>query len=131
MVERAGRVVRFRHREHGVRGVADRLDEESAPDAGAAEARQDRHLLDGQRASEKRTGQVPHGTATALCDERELTLRFSIGDPTADAGPLLDRMARGELDPTRVITHRMPLSDAAEAYRLFDSREATKVVLRP
>jgi threonine dehydrogenase-like Zn-dependent dehydrogenase len=63
--------------------------------------------------------------------ERELTLRFSIGDPTADAGPLLDRMARGELDPTSVITHRMPLSDAAEAYRLFDSREATKVVLRP
>src|SRR5205823_14615166 len=67
----------------------------------------------------------------ALMFERELTLRFSIGDPTADAGPLLDRMARGELDPTSVITHRMPLSDAAEAYRLFDSREATKVVLRP
>jgi len=67
----------------------------------------------------------------ALMFERELTLRFSIGDPTADAGPLLDRMASGELDPTSVITHRMPLSDAAEAYRLFDSREATKVVLRP
>jgi 2-desacetyl-2-hydroxyethyl bacteriochlorophyllide A dehydrogenase len=67
----------------------------------------------------------------ALMFERELTLRFSIGDPTADAGLLLDRMARGELDPTSVITHRMPLSDAAEAYRLFDSREATKVVLRP
>jgi alcohol dehydrogenase len=67
----------------------------------------------------------------ALMFERELTLRFSIGDPTADAGPLLDRMAKGELDPTSVITHRMPLSDAAEAYRLFDSREATKVVLRP
>jgi threonine dehydrogenase-like Zn-dependent dehydrogenase len=67
----------------------------------------------------------------ALMFERELTLRFSIGDPTADAGPLLERMARGELDPTSVITHRMPLSDAAEAYRLFDSREATKVVLRP
>jgi 2-desacetyl-2-hydroxyethyl bacteriochlorophyllide A dehydrogenase len=67
----------------------------------------------------------------ALMFERELTLRFSIGDPTADAGPLLDRMARGELDPTSVITHRMPLSDAAEAYRLFDAREATKVVLRP
>jgi 2-desacetyl-2-hydroxyethyl bacteriochlorophyllide A dehydrogenase len=67
----------------------------------------------------------------ALMFERELTLRFSIGDPTADAGRLLDRMASGELDPTGVITHRMPLADAAEAYRLFDSREATKVVLRP
>jgi threonine dehydrogenase-like Zn-dependent dehydrogenase len=30
-----------------------------------------------------------------------------------------------------VITHRLPLADTAEAYRLFDSREATKVVLTP
>ncbi len=30
-----------------------------------------------------------------------------------------------------VVTHRLPLADAAEAYRLFDSREATKVVLTP
>jgi threonine dehydrogenase-like Zn-dependent dehydrogenase len=28
-----------------------------------------------------------------------------------------------------IVTHRLPLADAAEAYRLFDSREATKVVL--
>jgi len=67
----------------------------------------------------------------ALMFERELTLRFSIGDPTADAGMLLEKLAVGELDPTPVITHRMPLADAAEAYRLFDSREATKVVLSP
>lgn len=67
----------------------------------------------------------------ALMFERELTLRFSIGDPTADGGQLLDRLARGEVDPTPVITHRLPLGDAAEAYRLFDSREATKVVLAP
>ena len=67
----------------------------------------------------------------ALMFERELTLRFSIGDPTADAGPLLDRLAAGTLDPTPVVTHRLPLGEAAEAYRLFDSREATKVVLHP
>lgn len=63
--------------------------------------------------------------------ERELTLRFSIGDPTADGPTLLERLMRGELDPTPVITHRLPLGDAAEAYRLFDTREATKVVLTP
>ena len=63
--------------------------------------------------------------------ERELTLRFSIGDPTADGPGLLERLATGELDPTPVVTHRLPLADAAEAYRLFDSREATKVVLAP
>lgn len=67
----------------------------------------------------------------ALMFERELTLRFSIGDPTQDGELLLARVAAGELDPTSVITHRMPLADAAEAYRLFDSREATKVVLAP
>jgi len=67
----------------------------------------------------------------ALMFERELTLRFSIGDPTADGGLLLDRIASGDLDPTPVVTHRLPLEEAAEAYRLFDSREATKVVLHP
>jgi alcohol dehydrogenase len=65
----------------------------------------------------------------ALMFERELTLRFSIGDPTADGELLLSRLASGELDPTAIVTHRLPLADAAEAYRLFDSREATKVVL--
>jgi threonine dehydrogenase-like Zn-dependent dehydrogenase len=63
--------------------------------------------------------------------ERELTLRFSIGDPMADGGLLLDRLASGDLDPTPVVTHRLSLDEAAEAYRLFDSREATKVVLYP
>jgi alcohol dehydrogenase len=67
----------------------------------------------------------------ALMFERELSLRFTIGDPTADGELLLDRVASGELDPTPVVTHRMPLDEAAEAYRIFDSREATKVVLHP
>ncbi len=67
----------------------------------------------------------------ALMFERELTLRFSIGDPTQDGGELLDLVASRRLDPARTITHRLPLAEAAEAYRLFDSREATKVVLTP
>jgi threonine dehydrogenase-like Zn-dependent dehydrogenase len=40
-------------------------------------------------------------------------------------------MATGRLEPARIITHRLPLEAATEAYRLFDSREATKVVLTP
>src|SRR5439155_8934502 len=67
----------------------------------------------------------------ALMFEREVTLRFSIGDPTQDGEVLLARVAAGELDPTPAITHRMPLAEAAEAYRLFDAREATKIVLTP
>jgi alcohol dehydrogenase len=61
--------------------------------------------------------------------EKELTVRFSWGDPTTLHEHLLDRVGSGALDPTPVITHTMPLADAVEAYRLFDSREATKVVL--
>ena len=34
-------------------------------------------------------------------------------------------------DPASVVSHRLPLDEAAEAYRLFDEREAVKVVLRP
>ena len=39
----------------------------------------------------------------------------------------------GRLHPERYITHQMPLSQGAEAYRLFDAREAgaLKMVLTP
>jgi threonine dehydrogenase-like Zn-dependent dehydrogenase len=65
----------------------------------------------------------------ALMFEHELTLRFTIGDPSNDGAGLLARLADGSLAPAPVITHRMPLADAAEAYRLFEERLATKVVL--
>jgi alcohol dehydrogenase len=63
--------------------------------------------------------------------EKELTLRFTIGDPAHDRERLLGLVADGRLDPTLVLTHRLSLSEAAEGYRMFDAREATKVVLRP
>ncbi len=66
-----------------------------------------------------------------LMFERELSLRFSIGDPLADRERLMQMVLGRGLAPERVITHRLPLSEAAEAYRLFDSRDATKVVLLP
>jgi threonine dehydrogenase-like Zn-dependent dehydrogenase len=63
---------------------------------------------------------------------RALTLRFAGLTPVLAwweraAGAL----ERGEVDPTPVISHRLPLEDAAEGYALFDRREATKVVLQP
>jgi threonine dehydrogenase-like Zn-dependent dehydrogenase len=66
-----------------------------------------------------------------LMFEKELTLRFTIGDPAHDRERLLGLIADGRLDPTPVVTHHLSLSDAAEGYRMFDAREATKVVLRP
>ena len=45
--------------------------------------------------------------------------------------PLLDLIAAGRLHPEKIISHRMKLDDAEEAYRMFDAREATKIVFTP
>lgn len=37
----------------------------------------------------------------------------------------------GKFNPATIISHRMGLSEAAEAYRMFEAREATKIVLDP
>jgi alcohol dehydrogenase len=66
-----------------------------------------------------------------LMFERELTLRFSIGDAAGHRPKLLELISSGRLDPASVVSHRVPLAEAAEAYRMFDAREATKVVLTP
>jgi alcohol dehydrogenase len=66
-----------------------------------------------------------------LMFEHELTLRFGIGDPLADRVRLMNMVIDRGLAPERVISHRLPLADAAAAYHLFDSREAVKVVLVP
>ncbi|MBW3614116.1 MAG: glutathione-dependent formaldehyde dehydrogenase [Actinobacteria bacterium] len=47
--------------------------------------------------------------------------------------PLLERIERGEIDPTFVITHRMSLSDAPLGYETFKKKQdgCMKVVLTP
>jgi threonine dehydrogenase-like Zn-dependent dehydrogenase len=46
--------------------------------------------------------------------------------------PLLDRIQNGEIDPSVVITHRLPLADAAHGYKIFLHKEdrCEKVVLK-
>jgi 2-desacetyl-2-hydroxyethyl bacteriochlorophyllide A dehydrogenase len=44
---------------------------------------------------------------------------------------VLAMMACGRLDPAPLVTNHMPLEEAPEAYRLYDRREALKIVLRP
>ena len=46
--------------------------------------------------------------------------------------PLLERIQRGEIDPTMVITHTMPLHDAAKGYDIFNSKQdnCEKIVLK-
>jgi threonine dehydrogenase-like Zn-dependent dehydrogenase len=47
--------------------------------------------------------------------------------------PLLERIQRGAIDPSFVITHRMALDDAPECYEMFCDKkdECIKVVLKP
>jgi 2-desacetyl-2-hydroxyethyl bacteriochlorophyllide A dehydrogenase len=61
--------------------------------------------------------------------EKEITLSFAIGNPGRDRERLLAMIEEGALRPSAIITDTMPLEEAAAAYRAFDAREATKVVL--
>jgi threonine dehydrogenase-like Zn-dependent dehydrogenase len=47
--------------------------------------------------------------------------------------PLLQKIESGEIDPSFVITHRLPLDDAPRAYKTFRDKEdgCIKVVLTP
>ena len=47
--------------------------------------------------------------------------------------PLLERMERGEIDPTRVITHRLPLGETPHGSDIFKNKQerCEKVVLKP
>ena len=40
-------------------------------------------------------------------------------------------LAAGRLDPSPLVSHRLPLAEAQAGYLAFDRREATKVVLDP
>jgi threonine dehydrogenase-like Zn-dependent dehydrogenase len=47
--------------------------------------------------------------------------------------PLLERIQKGEIDPSFVVTHHMALDDAPEGYRIFLNKEdnCVKIVLKP
>jgi 2-desacetyl-2-hydroxyethyl bacteriochlorophyllide A dehydrogenase len=66
-----------------------------------------------------------------LLFEKEMTLRVSWGHAFDDRERILGMLASGAIDPTPSITHRFRLAEAEEAYRVFDAREAVKVILTP
>jgi len=47
--------------------------------------------------------------------------------------PLLERVQKGEIDPSFVITHRLPLDEASHGYDIFKNKKdnCIKVVLKP
>ena len=72
---------------------------------------------------------VPLGAAF----DKGLTLRMGQTHVQRYMPPLLDRIERGEIDPSFVITHRLRLDDAPGAYKMFRDKQddCIKVVMKP
>jgi threonine dehydrogenase-like Zn-dependent dehydrogenase len=72
---------------------------------------------------------LPLGAAFA----KGLTFRMGQTHVHRYLQPLLDRVQAGDIDPGFVVSHRLPLSRAPQAYRMFNDKaeDCTKVVLAP
>jgi threonine dehydrogenase-like Zn-dependent dehydrogenase len=64
---------------------------------------------------------------------RSLTIRTGQTHVQRYMRPLLERIERGEVDPSFVITHRLPLDQGPAAYKAFRDKQdgCIKVVLKP
>jgi alcohol dehydrogenase len=72
-------------------------------------------------------GEVPLGLAWL----KGLQLRLGLANVIAHLDRVLALMEAGKLDPSPLVTHHMALDQAAEAYEIYDNREALKIVLTP
>jgi 2-desacetyl-2-hydroxyethyl bacteriochlorophyllide A dehydrogenase len=62
---------------------------------------------------------------------KALTLKTGHANVIKHLDPVLAKLESGALDPSPLVTHHMSLDDAAEAYDVYDRREALKIVLTP
>jgi threonine dehydrogenase-like Zn-dependent dehydrogenase len=64
---------------------------------------------------------------------RSLTIKSGQCHAQRYLKPLLDRIERGEIDPSFVVTHRLSLDDAPKGFDIFSNKqdECMKVVLKP
>src|SRR4051812_20797282 len=72
---------------------------------------------------------IPFGAAF----QKGLTFKMGQTHMMRYMQPLLDRIVSGELDPSFVITHRLPLDAAADGYKVFRDKQeqCIKVILKP
>jgi threonine dehydrogenase-like Zn-dependent dehydrogenase len=72
---------------------------------------------------------IPFGAAF----QKGLTMKMGQTHMMKYMKPLLDRIQRGEIDPSFVITHRLSLEDAPNAYKTFRDKkdQCIKVVMKP
>jgi len=62
---------------------------------------------------------------------KSLQIRAGQANVIKHLDPVLAKLASGELDPSPLVTHRMSLEEAPEAYAIYDRREALKIALSP
>jgi threonine dehydrogenase-like Zn-dependent dehydrogenase len=64
---------------------------------------------------------------------KNLSLRTGLVNPQVYIPKLLPLIETGRIDPTQIVTHRLPLSDGPRGYEVFDGHEENvlKVVLTP
>ncbi|HWP06655.1 MAG TPA: zinc-dependent alcohol dehydrogenase [Polyangiaceae bacterium] len=76
-------------------------------------------------------GLIDHFPMGAIVN-RSLTVKSGQCHVQRYMRPLLERIQNGDLDPSFVVTHRLPLSEAARGYDMFLNREdgCEKVVLK-
>jgi threonine dehydrogenase-like Zn-dependent dehydrogenase len=74
-----------------------------------------------------------HGFALGDAFDKGLTFRMGQTHVQRYLPELLELIQNGDLEPEEIITHRMPLGDAARGYDIFDRQEQScrKVVLLP
>ena len=62
---------------------------------------------------------------------KALTLKTGHANVIKHVDPVLEAIVAGTLDPAPLVTHRMSLDEAPEAYEIYDRREALKILLTP
>jgi 2-desacetyl-2-hydroxyethyl bacteriochlorophyllide A dehydrogenase len=62
---------------------------------------------------------------------KALTLKTGHANVIGHVDRVLAMLDAGVLDPGPLVTHHMKLEDAAEAYAVYDRREALKIVMKP
>jgi threonine dehydrogenase-like Zn-dependent dehydrogenase len=62
---------------------------------------------------------------------KALTLTSGHANVIKHLDPVLELLSTGKLDPAPLVTHHMKLDEAPDAYRVYDNREALKIVLTP
>ncbi|MFZ3577749.1 zinc-dependent alcohol dehydrogenase [Virgibacillus sp. DJP39] len=64
---------------------------------------------------------------------RNITLKMGQAPARGYMPKLYDMIVNNEIDPTAIITHRLPLDEAAHCYDIFNKREdnSIKIILKP